>query len=624
MKLSIIIPYYNVKKYTDELLSVLDPQITDQVEVLLIDDGSVEPFTSDYPWLTVIWQKHGGPSKARNAGLNIAIGEYVAFIDADDIVAKDYIQNILEHIKSGADYIELSWKSLTPDGMQFNHRVTNTQALKNPSVCTRVFKRSFIGMHRFNELKDAGEDEDFTRHLDISRGSRDFISSYMYFYRTNVIDSRSKKYHKGIGRTKQIVYHIPVVKADNKKLLKEIKEADKQHEVFLLCNENHIPELSKYCQISPPRRIWAHELRGEPCNMVTIEKQPIKTQVVIYINGSSGHDGITTFIYNFCKQMHEYYDIIVLHEFLSGSVINRLRPFIQVVKRGDYPLIYCDTLLLMRIADNIPDDVEYKNLYQIVHCTKSDTRILKRDPANCIFVSETSRKSFTDKGRVIHNIGNPDNPQKTLILMSTSRIGANDKGDQDIYMLQFADHLNRNGVNFLWFYFSVNSLHGAPSNMIRLDPVDDVRGYLTHADYLVHLSENEAYCYSITEALSVGVPVIVFDIPILQELGFCDEIDGYIIPKDMNIDVNIILNAPRFKGFNVEDDVQIREQWRDLLGDTTPQHDYVPEKMVTVKVKRTYMDVEQNRTLTAGEHMEAWRDRAEHLKSLGLVEIIGG
>ena len=66
MKLSIIIPYYNAKQYADELLKVLAPQITPEVEVLLIDDGSTEPFKSRYKWLKVTRQKNKGGAGAKN------------------------------------------------------------------------------------------------------------------------------------------------------------------------------------------------------------------------------------------------------------------------------------------------------------------------------------------------------------------------------------------------------------------------------------------------------------------------------------------------------------------------------------------------------------------------------
>ena len=58
MTLTIIIPYYNAKKYTDELLACLNDQITNDVEVILVDDGSDEPYTVDYEWCKVIRQKN--------------------------------------------------------------------------------------------------------------------------------------------------------------------------------------------------------------------------------------------------------------------------------------------------------------------------------------------------------------------------------------------------------------------------------------------------------------------------------------------------------------------------------------------------------------------------------------
>ena len=94
--LSIIIPYYNAKEYTDELLSLLNKQInTEEIEVLLIDDGSKEEYTANYNWLKIIRQDNGGASAARNTGLDNAIGEYISFIDSDDLISDNYIETIL-------------------------------------------------------------------------------------------------------------------------------------------------------------------------------------------------------------------------------------------------------------------------------------------------------------------------------------------------------------------------------------------------------------------------------------------------------------------------------------------------------------------------------------------------
>ena len=100
IKLSIIIPCYNAEPYINELLDCLGKQITKDVEVIVIDDGSKKPFLPDYEWVQLIRQENAGASAARNKGLDVAKGQYVAFIDADDLVADNYITTILDKIKT--------------------------------------------------------------------------------------------------------------------------------------------------------------------------------------------------------------------------------------------------------------------------------------------------------------------------------------------------------------------------------------------------------------------------------------------------------------------------------------------------------------------------------------------
>ena len=100
MKLSIVIPFYNTPTYTAELLEILDCQITKDVEVILVDDGSkmkkwAMERAEQYPWLWVVISKHGGPSKARNIGISKSTGEYIQFIDSDDMVPSYFVERIL-------------------------------------------------------------------------------------------------------------------------------------------------------------------------------------------------------------------------------------------------------------------------------------------------------------------------------------------------------------------------------------------------------------------------------------------------------------------------------------------------------------------------------------------------
>ena len=77
IKLSIIIPYYNCKKYLDELLDCLAPQITDAVEVIIVDDGSDQKYKTAYEWAKVYRKCNGGAGSARNKGIEASNGEYI-------------------------------------------------------------------------------------------------------------------------------------------------------------------------------------------------------------------------------------------------------------------------------------------------------------------------------------------------------------------------------------------------------------------------------------------------------------------------------------------------------------------------------------------------------------------
>ena len=106
MKLSIRIPYYNTYELTNRLIEGLLPQLTNETEVILVDDGCFEKrFISNIPYIKVIHQDNGGVSKARNTGIQEAKGKYIAFIDSDDMVTMDYVSQLLKLIDNIQDDI---------------------------------------------------------------------------------------------------------------------------------------------------------------------------------------------------------------------------------------------------------------------------------------------------------------------------------------------------------------------------------------------------------------------------------------------------------------------------------------------------------------------------------------
>ena len=114
MCLSIIIPVYNVAEYLPKCLDSLVCQDLTDCEILLIDDGSTDgrsgaicdEYADKYPMLIrVIHQENGGLGAARNAGLAIAVGEYVLFIDSDDYVAPQMIDTLRPQMERGTDIV---------------------------------------------------------------------------------------------------------------------------------------------------------------------------------------------------------------------------------------------------------------------------------------------------------------------------------------------------------------------------------------------------------------------------------------------------------------------------------------------------------------------------------------
>lgn len=103
MKISIIIPVYNVKNYINNCLKSLINQTYKDIEVILVDDGSndgseliCDECCKKYNFFKVIHKINGGVSSARNEGLKYATGEYIIFVDSDDIISTDLCERIIK------------------------------------------------------------------------------------------------------------------------------------------------------------------------------------------------------------------------------------------------------------------------------------------------------------------------------------------------------------------------------------------------------------------------------------------------------------------------------------------------------------------------------------------------
>lgn len=127
-KVSIIVPIYNVEKYLDRCIQSLVNQTLNDIEIILVDDGSPDNCPSmcdEYAQkdnrIKVIHKQNAGLGYARNSGLEIAIGEYIAFVDSDDYVDTSMYETLYKKaitISADAVFVDLKLKFQRINGVK--------------------------------------------------------------------------------------------------------------------------------------------------------------------------------------------------------------------------------------------------------------------------------------------------------------------------------------------------------------------------------------------------------------------------------------------------------------------------------------------------------------------------
>lgn len=143
--ISVIIPVYNVAAYLPQCLDSVLSQSYSDLQVIVIDDGSTDTsgaicdeYAAKDPRVVVIHQKNGGAAAAKNAGLRVATGKYLSFVDSDDYLEPDaYAHMVVQLEVSDADVIQCSFCNVFPDKMVL-HAVQGEQT---EFMCVQYLER---------------------------------------------------------------------------------------------------------------------------------------------------------------------------------------------------------------------------------------------------------------------------------------------------------------------------------------------------------------------------------------------------------------------------------------------------------------------------------------------------
>ena len=204
-KVSIIIPVFQVEKYLEEcLLSVLR-QTYSELEIILIDDGSLDSsgeicdiFARKDSRVVVFHQKNEGSAKAKNVGLDYVSGDYIAFMDSDDVVSLDWIADMVTALENtGADVVECCFDKLYTDGnfeansFRCEKVITSDFEYLNGYLfdwsCSlfwnKLFKAEVLKTIRFHEERRCIDDEFFTYKALSNAKKIVRINRVLYHYR---------------------------------------------------------------------------------------------------------------------------------------------------------------------------------------------------------------------------------------------------------------------------------------------------------------------------------------------------------------------------------------------------------------------------------------------------------
>lgn len=193
VKLSIIVPVYNVEKYLAECVDSLVNQTLKDYEIILIDDGSkdssgkiADEYAGKYPEkIRVLHIDNGGQGRARNFGIDIAQGEFIGFIDSDDWIELDMYEKLCSKAdETGADVVVCDFMAKFSDGREeYLPACMQEHWLSSAgSSCNKIFRRDIVGNVRF----PGGlwyEDFYFSAMMLLKSKRTEFIKEPLYLYR---------------------------------------------------------------------------------------------------------------------------------------------------------------------------------------------------------------------------------------------------------------------------------------------------------------------------------------------------------------------------------------------------------------------------------------------------------
>ncbi len=253
--ISVVVPVYNVEKYLQSCVNSILQQSFQNFELILVDDGSTDSsgalcdlYKNDR--IRVIHKQNGGLSDARNTGTQAALGTFITWIDSDDLIHKEYLEQLYQLVtENHADlatceflFCDEGERVLFPDGEFEKGTLDGKEALikmlqgqlHGSSACALLLRREIAKKHLFP----------------FGKYHEDDLTTYQFYYEAKKVAFTKRKLYCYFQRNNSIM-HKPFGKAD-------IAEMDAADELYTACSRYGtayadaalVKKTRNYCQVA--------------------------------------------------------------------------------------------------------------------------------------------------------------------------------------------------------------------------------------------------------------------------------------------------------------------------------------------------------------------------------------
>lgn len=313
---------------------------------------------------------------------------------------------------------------------------------------------------------------------------------------------------------------------------------------------------------------------------------------IFYFDNINEIGGVESFFY-YIARLYKDKDITIFYSTGDAKQLKRLSRLVRTEKYVGQK-IKCKKAFFnysKKIIDHVEATEEYGEIFHGIPERQEEihpkiTHLYGVSQVVCDAVTKMTGRECT----LVYNPIDLDKPKRVLKLISATRLTAEKGRDRIIRLGEILDKL---GIPYLWLIFTNDTNKIDNPSIVYMKPKLDILNYINECDFLVQLSDTEAYCYSVVESLMIGKPVIVTDLPIFNELGLNENNSIKLALDFISIDKNKLFKDYKFT-YNPPKDI-----WSKIL--TKDKSTYDPNKKIKVKCIEKYYDVELNKNITPND-----------------------